>query len=124
MDPRILSLIAYMKDDLTRDSSLVELAEVVNLSSSYLRHAFKATTGLTPTQYLHRLRMQHARLLLESTFLRVKEVRLRIGIKSDSQFVRDFKRAYGLSPSRYRGAHGYPHPGPVISFRGESHIRQ
>jgi two-component system response regulator YesN len=46
--------------------------------------------------------MQKARELLENTFLTVKEIMLRVGVKDKSHLTRDFKKVYGLSPSNYR----------------------
>ena len=91
-----------MTVDLGREVSLNELAQSLNLSTSRLRHLFKDETGVSPAQYLKLQRMQRAKELLEATFLNVKEVMLQVGVKDKSSFVRDFKKLYGLSPSRYR----------------------
>ena len=91
-----------MTSELCRDVPLEELAQAVNLSPSRLRHLFKESTGFSPTQYLKVHRMQKAQELLESTFLSVKEVMLRVGLKDKSHFTRAFKKLYGLSPVKYR----------------------
>jgi AraC family transcriptional regulator, arabinose operon regulatory protein len=102
MEPRIHKAICLMTVDLGREVSLNELAQALNLSASRLRHLFKYETGVSPLQYLKLQRMQRAKELLEATFLNVKEVMLQVGVKDKSSFVRDFKKLYGLSPSRYR----------------------
>ena len=102
MEPRIQRAIRLMTVDLRRELSLNELAQSVNLSESRLRHLFKAETGVSPIQYLKAQRMQKAQKLLETTFLSVKEVMLKVGVKDKSHFIRDFKKASGFSPSRYR----------------------
>lgn len=91
-----------MTTDLRRDVPLNRLAQSLNLSESRLRHLFKAETGVSPVQYLKAQRMQKARKLLETTFLNVKEVMLKVGAKDTSHFIRDFRKAFGLSPSQYR----------------------
>ena len=103
-----------MSEDLSRDFDLKALAVSINLSPSRLRHLFKNETGLTPAQYLKHLRLDRARELLDGSFLRLKEVMPLVGIKDDSHFVRDFKKAHGLPPRRYRqqarkfpNAHGH-----------------
>lgn len=53
-------------------------------------------------QYRKSLRMRMAKRLLETTFLNVKEIMLEVGFKDESNFVRDFKKCYGLSPTMYR----------------------
>ena len=46
--------------------------------------------------------MEKAKYLLETSFLSVKEITHRVGLNDESHFVRDFKIAYGLSPTLYR----------------------
>ena len=91
-----------MQKEFHRDLTLSELAERVNLSISYLHHLFKAETGTTPWLYLHSLRLETARELLVTTMLSVKQVMVRVGMKDKSHFGREFKKTYGISPSRYR----------------------
>jgi AraC family transcriptional regulator of arabinose operon len=105
MEQRIQRVITLMTEDLRSEILLDEIAQSVNLSASRLRHLFKDETGISPTQYLKVQRMLKAKELLETTFLNVKEVMLRVGVKDKSQFVRDFKKAYGLSPAQYRARH-------------------
>lgn len=102
MDKRLQIVIALMKKELQRDISLEELAASVNLSLSRLHHLFKAETGTTPAQYLRNLRMEHARELLEFTFMSVKQIMVSVGVRDRSHFEREFKRMYGLTPTRYR----------------------
>lgn len=102
MDQRVQRVIDLIREDLRREFEIGAMAQSVNLSPSRLRHLFKAATGVTPEQYLRSLRMQHAKVLLETTFLRVKEIRDRVGISDRSCFVRGFKRAYGVSPVEHR----------------------
>lgn len=102
MDCRTLRVIEYMENNLNHNLSLGVMAVVVGISPSRLRHLFKADTGMTPSQYLQSLRMRQARHLLESTWLRVKVIGNMVGIAGQSHFVRDFKRAYGLTPASYR----------------------
>jgi AraC-like DNA-binding protein len=102
MDERVQRVVDFIKRDLRRELRLNEVAQTVNLSSSRLRHIFKAETGMPPEQYLRSLRMQRARDLLESSFLSIKEIREQVGIGDRGSFVRDFKRAYGVTPAQYR----------------------
>ncbi len=102
MDHRVQKVIGTMKSDLCCEVCPSDLAQVVNLSYSHLRHLFTVETGLSPAQYLKMLRLQHARQLLEETFLSVKEIMTKVGLKDESHFVRDFKRMYGVSPTKHR----------------------
>lgn len=102
MEPRVLRVIRLLTDDLSREPQLIKLAQAVNLSPSRLRHLFKDETGSSLTQYLRAQRMVKAKELLEDTFLNIKEIMLRVGVKDKSHFVRAFKEVYGLSPFQYR----------------------
>jgi AraC family transcriptional regulator, arabinose operon regulatory protein len=102
MDPRVQRAIDLLSDDLSNHCDIKTLADSVELSPSRLRHLFKYETGYTPAQYLKRLRLERARELLEDSFLRLKEVMPRVGLKDESHFVRDFKKTHGLSPIKYR----------------------
>src|SRR5687768_15129874 len=79
MDPRIALTIARMEDALTDTPSVPKMAAAVDLSLSRFAHLFRDETGVPPARYLHTVRMQRARVLLERTFLSVKEVMARVG---------------------------------------------
>jgi transcriptional regulator GlxA family with amidase domain len=102
MDSRVLQAINLLSQDISHDLNYKVLAASVNLSPSRLRYLFKVETGLTPAQYLKRQRLERARDLLDKSFLRLKEVMPLVGINDESHFVRDFQKAHGLSPRRYR----------------------
>ena len=60
---------------------------------------------MPPAQFLKSLRLKRSKELLETTFLNVKQVMSSVGIKDKSHFTREFKRAYGLTPTQCRVAH-------------------
>jgi transcriptional regulator GlxA family with amidase domain len=99
---RIRIAIAFLESNLHRKITSSELAEVANTSSSHLSRLFKSETGLSPGEYLRRLRMEKARQLLATSLLSVKEIMGAAGYNSKSHFVRHFKRSFRLTPSEYR----------------------
>ena len=102
MDPRIAHVIRSMEADIDGRLTVTALAAAVNLSTSRFAALFRAETGVSPARYLRTLRMERARLLLERTFLTVKEVMAFVGVKDPSHFSRDFSRHHGVAPSRLR----------------------
>ena len=102
MDPRIAHVISSMEVDIDGRLTVAALAAAVNLSPSRLAVLFRSETGVSPGRYLRCLRMERARLLLERTFLTVKEVMAFVGVNDPSHFSRDFSRHYGVAPSRLR----------------------
>lgn len=102
MDSRVRKTIHLLSSDLKRDLSLTNAAGHVNLSVSRLRHLFKKETGMSVVQYVKRLRLKKAKDLIESSRLSIKQVMVEVGIKDKSNFTRDFKKTYGLSPAQCR----------------------
>ena len=103
LDPRITWAIGYMHDHLGDAFSIRELAERVNLSPSRFRALFTTQIGLAPAVYLQRLRLRRARLLVERTFLSIKEVMALVGYNDPSHFSRDFKQFHNVLPSAVAG---------------------
>jgi transcriptional regulator GlxA family with amidase domain len=102
LDKRVEKIIQMMRDDVSGELSLAEMAQSVNLSVWRLCHIFKSDVGMPPIRYLRQLRMERAKDLLESSFLSVKEIAYQVGLSDESHFVRDFKSTYGHSPAHYR----------------------
>jgi AraC-like DNA-binding protein len=102
MDRRIELVISKIDGETSRAWDTATLAELVGLSSSRFRHLFKQETGTTPAQYLKTFRLRKAEVRLRTTFLSVKEVLKQVGLGSNSHFVRDFRKMYGLTPTAYR----------------------
>jgi transcriptional regulator GlxA family with amidase domain len=104
MDRRIEAVVSNLESRISKSWEIGELAHLVNLSGSRLRHLFKQETGKTPAQYLKHLRLERAALLLRTTFLTVKEITNEVGLGTGSHFVREFKRVYGAAPTVYRSS--------------------
>ena len=103
-DPRIRIVLDFLNANLHRRIRLTELAEAAKISPSRLSHLFKTEMGLSPGQYLMRLRMQKAGTLLATSRLSVKQIMAAAGYDDKSLFVRHFRRSFGLAPSEYRKA--------------------
>lgn len=101
MDERVRRVIALMRTNLHRDLPLSEIRMSVQLSSSHLRQLFKGDTGMSLARYLKKLRLERATELLETTFLSIKEVAAKVGLRSVNHFVTDFKTAYGVTPTQF-----------------------
>ena len=102
MDSRIQRVIALMEERPALEQSLASMALVAGLSSSRLRHKFKSDVGVTPTAYLKRFRLSRAKELLTTNAFTVKEVKVAVGIRSDSNFTCQIKHAFGTLPSHLR----------------------
>ena len=99
---RVQAVIDFMKDNLHRNIALTELAAVVNLSPSHFSYLFRTQIGTSPGEYLIKLRMEKARQLLATGFLSVKQIMVSVGYSTRSNFLRHFKRYFGVAPYEYR----------------------
>src|SRR4029079_4849046 len=102
IDPRIAWAVEQMSSGLPQPIRVPDLARAVNLSPSRFTLLFRAETGVSPSRYLQHLRMNEARMLIQSTFLSVKEIMARVGFNDPSHFTRSFSRHHGVAPSRLR----------------------
>ena len=66
------------------------------------RKAFKRQIGISPGQYIVRIRMDEACRLLRSTPMRISEISAGLGYKSQYEFSNQFKRRFGVFPTRFR----------------------
>lgn len=84
------------------DFSLGELAESLSITPNYLSALFTSETGITFTQHLTRIRMEHAKRLLNETKLKIYQICKEVGYSDQSYFSRLFKSLEGMSPFDYR----------------------
>lgn len=82
----------------TDNLSVESLAAEVNMSVSAFHHNFKAVTSTSPLQYLKSYRLHQARMLMLQDGLKASAAAMRVGYESASQFSREFKRFFGVTP--------------------------
>ncbi|AFJ45736.1 AraC family transcriptional regulator [Shimwellia blattae] len=82
----------------TESLSVDQLAAEANMSVSAFHHNFKAVTSTSPLQYLKNYRLHKARMLMLHDGMKASAAAMRVGYESASQFSREFKRYFGLTP--------------------------
>jgi len=82
--------------------SVEALAAQCGMSDTYFRRLFVAEFGITPQQYISRLRLTTATELLQSGYYTVGEIAQRCGFHNINYFSAFIKKETGLSPLRYR----------------------
>jgi AraC-like DNA-binding protein len=102
---RIGPVLRLLEEQLERQHKLAELARHAGLSRYHFLRTFKSVTGVTPHQWLIRARLQRAAHQLRGAATPVTRIALDAGFDDLSNFIRTFRREFGLSPSRYRRAH-------------------
>ncbi len=96
----------FMHTHFDQALSLSAVARVACLSPHHFHRLFRTFFGLTPHNYLTTLRLERAKTLLRSTELSVTEICLESGFESLGSFSTLFRRAAGMSPTRFRQAAG------------------
>lgn len=82
--------------------ALQTLADIAGLSRFHFLRAFKATTGLSPHQFVLAKRLAMARDLLEQSQLPIAEIATLSGFGSAAHFAKAFHAQVGMTPSEYR----------------------
>ena len=90
------------KEGLSIDHARDRLADELAMDRSTLRRIFQSKMCMTPSDYLAKLRIQHALSLLEQTRLPLAEIADRCGFSDVSYFCRVIRRAVGVSPGSFR----------------------
>lgn len=88
----------YHEPDLTID----RMAEALQFENSYLRRVYKRSTGITITQRIDELRIQHAKELLERDDVLNREIASKVGYSDQYYFSRRFKQICGETPTEFR----------------------
>ena len=97
--PRVL---AYLRRNSASHISLEEAAGQAHLSPSYFSRLFRQRTGRTFSDYLTRLRVEHAKRLLCNPELDMAEIAAQAGFYDQSHFTHAFKAVTGFTPGAYR----------------------
>ena len=79
--------------------------EVCGRSHEHVCRTTNQRLGLTPTQYINQVRIEHAAHLLRSDDLSIEELALQCGFENTGYFYRLFRQSYGTTPNSYRRLH-------------------
>lgn len=83
------------------DFGVEQLAEAASLSASQLQRRVKALTGLTPVQFITRMRLERAADLLTQRAGSVSEIAYAVGFNAHAYFAQRFREHFGVTPSAY-----------------------
>ena len=99
---KIMDAVSFIKSNYWHNLVLENVTGHVGLSTYYFIRTFKKHTGMTPYRFLMVERINVAKQLLQTTDLKVHEVSVMVGYRSDSNFVKTFKSIAGVTPRAYR----------------------
>ena len=102
-DGLMSDVIEYLEKHCSEDISLMQIGEEFHLTPEYLCARFKNSTGETVGQYLKRVRIGRARILLmERPDLNLRRIGELCGYRSPSYFGKVFREMTGLTPQNFR----------------------
>lgn len=99
---KLYPALEYIECHHDSEISLEQLCETVHLTPEYFCRLFKRSVGVSPIDYINRVRIFKAEKLLLSNHANVTEIALSLGFSSSSYFNRTFRRLTGMTPTEYR----------------------
>ena len=92
----------YIKDHLSEDLSVSQIASNLYLSPNYFSRLFKKVTGEGCNEYIIRKRIEKAKFLLQTTSIKTYKIALMVGYRDTNYFSLAIKKNTGVSPTKYR----------------------
>ena len=93
----------YLKNNFQNpELSNIMLGEVFHISHAYLSRMFKMQKNISIADFLYKLRIDHAKKMLETTDETLESIAITSGFLSSSTFIKVFKKSEGITPGTYR----------------------
>lgn len=104
MPSLVRTVVAHINRHYAEEISVTEIAVHHKCNADYLSRVFKRTVGFGMIEYLHRIRIDHARRLLQTERFSIGEIGHLVGFPDQSHFGKIFRRIVGVSPQEFRAA--------------------
>lgn len=93
--------LEYMKHNYS-SINVTDISKYLGIDRCYFSTIFKESQGLTPSEYLLRLRMRQSVHMLDTLTIPIQEISNQVGYEDALTFSKAFKRFFGVSPKHYR----------------------
>jgi AraC-like DNA-binding protein len=101
---KLRQAIEFVEAHLDQPINLERLSAAVRISPFHFHRQFKRSTGLTPSKYIRRVRIERAKALLSDSGLPIVDVAVQVGFADQSHFTAAFREATSMTPRTYRNA--------------------
>lgn len=92
----------FIISHLSGDLSVQTISDVLNMHPAYLSRLYKLETGENISDYISRLKMEKAVMLLQTSTRKIYEISIEIGYQNPHYFIKLFKKHFGFTPQEYR----------------------
>ncbi|WP_171686776.1 helix-turn-helix transcriptional regulator [Paenibacillus planticolens] len=96
------NILIYIHRNMNKAIRIEELIAQSGLSRTTFFSRFRSITGQSPSDYILNLKLESAKVSLETTNVSLKEIAAHLQFYDEFHFSKLFKRKYGLSPSAFR----------------------
>lgn len=97
---QITRAVKWLKENFSRPFQIEDLAKYVNMAPSTFHRHFRKVTSVSPIQYQKNLRLHEAKRLMIADNQTVAGAAYAVGYESPTQFSREYKRLFGISPKQ------------------------
>lgn len=99
---KVSEIISFIESNYSNsDLTIKSIADKFYFTQSYFTRLFKETTGVTPIQFIIKIRMTKACELLSHKSFTIAQIAENVGFKNQFYFSKEFKKYYGITPSQY-----------------------
>jgi AraC family transcriptional regulator len=101
----VLDAMTYIESNYHRKITINELSDYVNISPFHFSRLFKKETNYSPYEFIIKIRIDKARILLKKTHKSIKEIAFEVGFNCESNFVDAFHKRVNQTPKSFRNTH-------------------
>lgn len=105
-DPAVAESQAWAAEHYRHEAPVAQMVAISGLAERTFKRRFVQATGMAPLDYVHHLRLEEAKQMLESSDASIEAIAFEVGYRDASFFNRLFRRKVMMSPAQYRRRFG------------------
>lgn len=98
----VSEIIQYLSEHINEKVTLEDVMKAFSMNRNHLNELFVKETSVTCLNYLVKMRVNLAQIMLAETELQIAEISSRVGYPDSNYFIKVFKKHTGVTPSKYR----------------------
>lgn len=102
LSPLVAQAAQIFAEHIKEPITIAAVADIIGMTPRHIERAFKKSTGLSPTKYYRKLRMQAARQIVLYTNDQISDVAAAVGYYSTQAFGKHYRNAFGVTPREDR----------------------